>query len=92
MNFADRFKGGCAFPNITTNGSDSDAGLSQHQYFAGQALAGFCANPAVFASNPQCGFDLVNCSYDQLAQLCNWMADSMIKVENDRLATFKAAP
>lgn len=35
---------GPAFPNVTTNGSDSDAGMSIRDYFAASAMQGICAH------------------------------------------------
>lgn len=45
---------------------------------ASRILAGFAANPAVFASNPQCGWSLVNCTEPQLVRLAISLADIAI--------------
>lgn len=45
---------------------------------AAQLLAGFCANPAVFAENPMSGWALVNATDDQLVTLATIMADKLI--------------
>ena len=37
-------------------------GMSMRQYYKGQILAGFCANPAIFAANSKSGWSLVNCT------------------------------
>jgi hypothetical protein len=43
--------GGPAFPLVTPNDwSERAHGMTLHQYYAGQALAGICANPAFFGS------------------------------------------
>lgn len=54
-------------------------GMTLQQYYSAKALQGFCANPSVFAAAPRCGWDLVNCSYDQLAHMCNELADALIR-------------
>lgn len=58
-------------------------GMTLRDYHAGKALQGFCANPAVFASNGMSGWDLVNCTEEQLAQVCHRLADSMLKARNE---------
>jgi len=54
-------------------------GMTLRQWYAGLAMQGFCANPAVFASNPRSGWGLVNCTDDQLADRCVELADAVIK-------------
>lgn len=77
--------GGPAFPladsGFDTIGTNHDHvnGLTVRDYFAAKVLQGFCANPAVFAANDMSGWDLVNCTEDQLAAVCNRLADAMIK-------------
>ena len=44
-------------------------------------LAGFAANPAVFAHNPQCGWSLVNASNEQLCSYSLDLADILIEAE-----------
>jgi hypothetical protein len=53
-------------------------GLTKRELFAAMALQGFCANPAVFATNPMSGWNLVNCDEEQLAKYCNKMADALL--------------
>lgn len=53
-------------------------GITQRAYLAGKALQGFCANPSIFASNQQSGWDLVNCTDQQLAQACVRLADAVM--------------
>lgn len=53
--------------------------LTLRDHFAGQALAGFFANTAVFAEDRAAGWSLVNCTEEQLAQHCYRMADVMMK-------------
>ena len=43
-------------------------------------MAGFCANPAVFAANGMTGWALVNCDMKQLAAECYAIADAMLEV------------
>lgn len=61
-----------------TYGDVNHPGLSMRDWFAGQALAGFAANNAVFAANDQNGWELVNSSARGLADQAYWLADSMI--------------
>lgn len=70
--------GGAAFPVLDSNGSFWNPGMSLRDYFAGQALAGFCGNPAIFAANTRSGWTLVNCSDKQLAEHAYTMADVML--------------
>lgn len=66
--------GGVAFPCEW----DTQLGMTLRDWFAGKALQGFCANPAVFAGNEYSGWALVNCTEDQLATVCHRLADAMI--------------
>jgi hypothetical protein len=70
-----------AFPTLAVAGDValSEGGITMRDYFAAKALQGFCANPAVFASNGMSGWDLVNCTEDQLAEVCNRLADAMLR-------------
>ena len=45
---------------------------------ASQILAGFAANPAIFASNPQSGWSLVNCKDCQLAEYAWKLANELL--------------
>lgn len=47
-------------------------------YFAGKALQGFCANPAVFAANGICGWALVNTDEAWLSDYCYEIAEKML--------------
>ena len=67
--------GGAAFPS---SGSWGRAGMTLRDWYAGKALQGFCANPAVFASNPRYGWKLVNATEEELASYCEFLADAMI--------------
>lgn len=75
--------GGPAFPIPDQHNANGDVqpgwcGMTLRDYFAAKALAGFCANPAVFASNSRTGWSLVNCTEPQLAQSCYVLADAML--------------
>lgn len=70
--------GGAAFPRQAGDVSRIRAGMSLRDYFAAKALQGFCANPAVFASNPISGWSLVNATEEQLAEYCAKLADAML--------------
>lgn len=63
-----------AFPTQVS----SREGMTLREYYAGQALAGFYANPAAFAANSRSGWALVNCSESQLIDYCNVLADTLI--------------
>ena len=47
-------------------------------YFAGKALQGFCANPAVFAADSMCGWALVNTDEAWLSDYCYEIAEKML--------------
>ena len=46
---------------------------------AAKILAGFCANPSVFAPNPINGWCLVNANYAQLVGISYELADELLK-------------
>ena len=75
--------GGSAFPNPCLAdeayaAQPGDYGMTLRDWYAGKALSGFCANPAIFAGNNQNGWDLVNCTEPQLAQVAHRIAGEMI--------------
>jgi hypothetical protein len=45
---------------------------------AAQILAGFAANPAIFAPNSGCGWSLVNCTDADIAGYAVTLADKLI--------------
>lgn len=49
---------------------------------ASKILAGFAANNAVFAHNPNCGWSLVNCSDEDVVRYSLALADKLIGAEN----------
>jgi hypothetical protein len=57
---------------------EGQVGMSLRAWFAGQALTGFCANPAIYASNGRTGWGLVNTTEADLAHYCGVMADAML--------------
>lgn len=78
-------EGGFAFPTtalFTPDGkflSGGSDGMSLRQYYAGQALAGLCANPGgPFQANTGSGWDIVNCDAGHIADWCNELADALI--------------
>lgn len=76
-----------AFPSHGSMGEVASHGMTYRQYLAAKVLQGFCANPAVFASNPQSGWALVNSDINGLAEYCYVIADAMLPVdEADRIA------
>ena len=64
---------------IVTNYGASP-GKSLRDHYRGQIMAGFCANPAVFASNPMNGWALVNGTVEQLVEYADHIAEAMLKV------------
>lgn len=49
---------------------------------AAKILAGFAANPAVFASNDRCGWALVNCTDEDIAGYAVRLADVLIQADS----------
>ena len=52
--------------------------LTGREEAAMRILAGFCANPAVFAHNSQFGWGLINCTDKQLVDYAWRLADELI--------------
>lgn len=50
-------------------------GMSMREWYAGQVLAGFCANPAIFSANGVTGWKLVNSSESDLVEYAIYLAD-----------------
>ena len=76
--------GGPAFPVSESALIRNLQGASLRDVFAANALAGFCANPAVFAANSQYGWGLVNCTEEQLVETCGRLADAMLAERETR--------
>ncbi len=55
-----------------------DGGMSVRQYYKAKIIAGFCANPAIFAQNANCGWSLVNCKDSELTGYAGKLADEML--------------
>jgi hypothetical protein len=57
---------------------------SARQDIAAQILAGFAANPAIFAHSDQCGWTLVNCTDAEIAayavRLAGWVMEANDKM------------
>lgn len=76
--------GGQAFPRTWTESwggvaaNASNDGMSLRDYYAGQVIAGFCANPAIFAANDMCGWGLVNSTGFSLGRYAFEIADDML--------------
>ena len=45
---------------------------------ASRILAGFAANPAIFAANDQCGWSLVNCKDCEIAGYAMKLANELV--------------
>jgi hypothetical protein len=54
---------------------------------ASKILAGFAANPVVFAARPDCGWSLCNCTDEELAGYALVLADKLIEAEKVTAAT-----
>jgi hypothetical protein len=82
--------GGPAFPqpltfspegtaNIASEYFNEVSGMSIRDWFAGQALAGLCANPGgPFQANGMSGWAITNCTVGDIANLAVEIADAMI--------------
>lgn len=55
---------------------------NQRLAIASKILAGFAANPVIFAANSKCGWALVNCTDEDLAGYALRLADKLIEAEN----------
>lgn len=67
-------------PAFTRNyDADGHNGMTVRQVIASRALQGFCANPSIFASNGMSGWDLVNCTEDELCASALSIADTIIR-------------
>jgi len=51
--------------------------IEKRDQYAAQILAGFAANPAIFAHNEQCGWCLVNCTDGQIAAYAVRLANEL---------------
>lgn len=51
--------------------------IEKRNQYAAQILAGFAANPAIFAHNDQCGWCLVNCTDGQIAAYAVRLANEL---------------
>lgn len=57
---------------------------SLRDWYAGQIIAGLCANPSVFASNGMTGWGLVNCNEKELAGYAVCLADAMLRAREGK--------
>lgn len=55
--------------------------MNQRLEIASRILAGFAANPAVFAHNPNCGWSLVNCTDEDLVGYALSLADRLVDTQ-----------
>jgi hypothetical protein len=80
--------GGPAFPEVFTDlegkggayhsNTYSAGGMTLRDWFAGQALAGLMANPNVVGYNANCGWSLVNCKPEDVANVALGLGSAMI--------------
>ena len=52
--------------------------MDERLEIASRILAGFAANPAIFADNEQCGWSLVNCKDCELADYAWKLANELV--------------
>ena len=83
--------GGPAFPHgpmgssftsetgITTHQFDAHPGMSLREYFAAQALNGFCSNPEIFRRNQLNTDSILHVKLDDLYNMAYRIADEMIQ-------------
>jgi len=83
--------GGSAFPIARRRDHETgevtqweELGMTLRDYFAGQAIQGFCANNSVWASNPMNGYDLVNNTIDGVVAEAYMIADAMLKAREGK--------
>lgn len=83
MNDPQLNQGGPAFPRIEPPSGGEGAriffGMSMRDYAAVNIMAGLSSNPAIFQQSARCGFELANCTFEQLSDLAVNLADSLIK-------------
>lgn len=80
--------GGPAFPNPGYGGM---RGMSLRQWYAGQALAGLCANPGgPFQANSMQGWGMANCDEHTVAQTAVTLADALLAELVDRVETVRS--
>ena len=76
-----------AFPYRHFDLADGEQGMSLRDYFAGQALAGLCANPGgPYQANSYNGWDLVNVTQSDVAHVAYNLADAMLEDRSASLA------
>lgn len=63
----------------------SGAANELRDMYAGMAMQGFCANPAVFAANAGNGWALVNSTTAQLASYTFHIADQMLGARREKM-------
>ena len=63
---------------------------AQRLEIASKILAGFAANPAVFAPRPDCGWSLCNCTDEDLVGYSLSLADKLL--DGDEVTTARKAP
>ena len=74
-------KNDSAFPDGSTNdwGNAMSRGLTKRELFAAMAMQGLLSNPGgPYQSSDFCGWRLVNCTHDQLANECICLADALL--------------
>lgn len=53
-------------------------GLTKREHFAGLAMQAMLSNPNVIGFSQMCGWELVNCSREQLSKICIAHADELL--------------
>lgn len=57
--------------------------IERRDEYAAKILAGFAANPAIFAPNPQCGWSLVNCTDAEIVAYAVRLATHLFHATNE---------
>lgn len=72
--------GGPVYPTNEANYQQdySGTGISLRDHCAIEVIKGLMANPNVVGHNPACGWALVNCTMDDIAEFAHKQADAML--------------
>lgn len=77
--------GGSAFPSTQDQWERGMEGMTLRDWFAGQALKGLMSNPGgPIQANGVNGWGYVNCTPEQVAEICATQADAMLTERNKK--------
>lgn len=84
---------GCSKPIPMPSGdtvwSEYTQGMTRRAYYKAKIIAGFCANPSIFAHNDRCGWSLVNCSDNDLVGYASRLASLMVEEDDAMLVALE---